>query len=83
MLRTQGRAWERGALRGHEGHGENAIGGRPVGGGAFWAESSLLGGGQPDPRVMEHSPEDSGEGYQAGKSRCPGWGNEGSGQQRN
>ena len=54
-----------------------------MGGGAFWAESSLLGGGQPDPRVMEHSPEDSGEGSQAGKSRCPGWGNEGSGQQRN
>ena len=51
----------RGALWGHGGHGENGIGGHPVGGGAFWAELSLLGGGQPDLRVTEHSPEDSGE----------------------
>ena len=62
VLCTRGRAWERGALWGHGGHGENGIGGYPVGGGTFWAELSLLGEGQPEPRVTEHSPEDSREG---------------------
>lgn len=69
-----GREGHCGAMGGHE---ENGIGGYPVGGGTFWAELSLLGEGQPDPRVTEHSPEDSGEGKQARRSRCPGgWGGE-------